>query len=68
MRSTRSTTGDGAERDVLEKLSSGLSEFGARLDQVLVGLGVFDEGGRGADFAREEVGSFGGQVPDRRAW
>ena len=34
-------------------------EFGARLDQILVWLGVFDERGRGADFAGEEVGSLG---------
>ena len=43
-------------RSSLEKLRSGLFEFGARLDQILVGLGVFDEGGGGADFAGEEGG------------
>ena len=41
----------------------GLFQHGAGLDQVLVGLGVFDQRGRGADFAREQGGGFGGQTP-----
>ena len=45
-----------------EQIGGGLVEFGARLDQVLVWLGVFDERGRGADFAGEEAGGFGGEV------
>ena len=37
-------------------------EFGARLDQILVWLGVFDERGCGADLAGEEVGSLGREL------
>ena len=49
-------------RYAVEEFCGCLFEFGARLDQVLVGLGVFDERGGGADFAREEVGGFGGKL------
>ena len=49
---------DGSVSDgaVGEQFCGCLGEFGLGLDLVLVGLGVFDEGGRGADFAGEEGG------------
>ena len=61
MRSTRSTTGEGAGAIPLRSSADACFEFGACLDQVLVRLGIFHQGGRGADFAREQVGGFGGK-------
>ena len=43
------------DRHVAEQLGGGLREFGLGLDRVVVGLGVFDQGGRGADLAGEEL-------------
>ena len=40
-------------------------EFRARLDEVLIWFGVFDERGGGADFAGEEAGGFGGELQGR---
>jgi len=51
----------GGGRQVLEELGGGASEIGPGLDEVFAGLGVFDEGGRGADFACEEGGGLGGE-------
>ncbi len=45
-------SGDG---EVAEELGGGLGEFGLGLDEVVVGLGVFDQCGRGADLAGEEL-------------
>ena len=45
-----------------QEFGGGLGQFGAGLDLVVVGLGVFDQGGSGADFAGEQVGGFGGQL------
>ncbi len=46
----------------MQQLGGGVFKLAPRLDQVLVGLGIFDEGGRGADFAGEQVGGFGGKA------
>ena len=62
MRSTRSTSGAAARRQVFEQLGGGLGELGAGLDEVIAGLGVFDERGRGADLAGEESGGLGGEI------
>ena len=51
MRSTRSTTGAAAMGWLGEEFLGGLGEFGASLDFVVVGLGVFDQRGSGADLA-----------------
>ena len=50
----------------LEEFGGGLGELGLGLDEVVVGLGVFDQRGRGADLAGEERGGFGGEAPGRR--
>ncbi len=49
-----------------QEFGGGLGQFGAGLDLVFVGLGVFDQGGSGADLAGEQLGGFGGQSRDRR--
>ena len=36
-------------------------KFGPRLNQVLVGFGIFHQRGRGADFAGQQIGGLGGQ-------
>ena len=62
MRSTRSTSGRVPRWAwSAEDLRGGLGELGAGLDLVVVGLGVFDQRGRGADLAGEQVGGFGGE-------
>ncbi len=51
----------GGGRLVVEELGGGLREIGLGLDEVVAGLGVFDEGGRGVDLAGEELGGLGGE-------
>ena len=51
--------GDG---DLGEESGGGLGEIGLGLDGILIGFGVLDQGGGGADFAGEEVGGFGGEA------
>ena len=45
-----------------EQFGGGLGEFRASADFVVVGLGVFDQGGGGAEFAGEEMGGLGGEA------
>ena len=54
--------GRGGDGVVGEDFGSGLGEFGLGFDEVGVRLRVFDERGRGADFAGEEGGGFGGEA------
>jgi hypothetical protein len=46
---------------VVEELGGGLREIGVGLDEVVAGLGVFDEGGRRVDLATEERGGLLGE-------
>ncbi len=55
-------------RDFAENLICGMAELGLGLDEVGVGLGVFDERGSGADIAREEGGGFGGEASLGDEW
>ena len=58
----RDCVGQTFGRKLCENLRSHLGEFGLGLDEVVAGLGVFDERGSGVDIADEERSGFGGEA------
>ena len=48
--------------DLRQNFSGGLGEFGLGLGGVFIGLGVFDQRGGAAEFARKESSGLGGET------